>query len=126
WRATGNATLLASARRLADAAMNSPTLTRGGILTESCDGATSSCDDNQKQFKGIFMRYLMDLADVTGVPAYRTYAQRQADSIWPADRDPLNRIGQRWSGQTSTASPNARDWRTQASGLGALLAATVA
>ena len=49
---------------------------------------------------------------------------RQADSIWQADRDPLNRIGKRWSGQTSTQYPNARDWRTQASGLGALLAAT--
>jgi len=124
WRATGNAALLTSARRLADAAMASPVLTRDGVLTESCDGATSSCDDNQKQFKGVFMRYLMDLADVTGASAYRTYAQRQADVIWQNDRDPLNRIGQRWSGQTSVAYPNARDWRTQASGLGALLAAT--
>ena len=124
WRATGNPTLLTSARQLADAAMNSATLTIGGILTESCDGATSSCDDNQKQFKGVFMRYLMDLADATGITAYRTYAQWQANSIWQADRDPLNRIGQRWSGQTSTQYPNARDWRTQASGLGALLAAT--
>ncbi|GAB4057395.1 glycoside hydrolase family 76 protein [Catellatospora paridis] len=119
WRATGNASLLASARQLADAAMNSTVLTRSGILTESCDPA-NSCDDNQKQFKGIFMRYLMDLADASGVAAYRTYAQRQADAIWQSDRDSLNRIGLRWAGGT----PNARDWRTQASGLGALLAAT--
>jgi len=124
WRATGDATLLTSARRLADAAMTSPVLTRDGVLTESCDGATSTCDDNQKQFKGIFMRFLMDLADATGASTYRTYAQRQADTIWQNDRDPLNRIGQRWSGQTSAAYPNARDWRTQASALGALLAAT--
>ena len=124
WRATGNAAPLARARQLADAAMASPALTRDGILTESCDGATSSCDDNQKQFKGVFMRYLMDLADVTGASTYRAYAQRQADAIWQNDRDSLNRIGQRWSGQTSGAYPNARDWRTQAGGLGALLAAT--
>ena len=124
WRATGNTTQLAKARQLADAAMTSPALTRDGILTESCDGATSTCDDNQKQFKGIFMRYLMDLADATGASTYRAYAQRQADVIWQNDRDALNRIGQRWSGQTSAAYPNARDWRTQASGLGALLAAT--
>jgi predicted alpha-1,6-mannanase (GH76 family) len=124
WRATGNAALLGRARQLADAAMNSPVLTRNGILTEACDGPSTTCDDNGKQFKGIFMRYVMDLADTTGAPAYRGYAQRQADSIWQADRDPLNRIGQRWNGQTSAAYPNARDWRTQASGLGALLAAT--
>jgi predicted alpha-1,6-mannanase (GH76 family) len=124
WRATGNAGALATARRLADAAMSSPVLTRGGILTESCDAPTTTCDDNGKQFKGIFMRYLMDLADVSGVAAYRAYAQTQANSVWQADRDALNRIGERWNGQTSTAAPNARDWRTQASGLGALIAAT--
>lgn len=99
--------------------LTSSTPTRSGVLTESCDPA-NSCDDNQKQFKGIFVRYLMDLADASGVAAYRGYAQRQADAIWQYDRDSLNRIRQRWAGGT----PNARDWRTQASGLGALLAAT--
>jgi hypothetical protein len=120
WRATGNAAVLTRARQLADAAMTSATLTRGGILTESCDVGSASCDDNQKQFKGVFMRYLMDLADVTGATSYRTYAQTQANSLWQSDRDALNRIGQRWAG----GSPNARDWRTQAGALGALLAAT--
>jgi Glycosyl hydrolase family 76/Carbohydrate-binding module family 5/12 len=120
WRATGDTGFLTWARRLADAAMNSTVLTRTGILTEACENA-GTCDDNQKQFKGIFMRYLMDLADATGESGYRTYAQRQADSIWQNDRDSLNRIGQRWSGD---ASANPRDWRTQASALGALLAAT--
>jgi predicted alpha-1,6-mannanase (GH76 family) len=117
YRANGDAALLTRARQIADAAMNSSTLTVNGILTESCDGA-SNCDDNQKQFKGIFMRYIMELADTTGVATYRTYAQRQADSLWSTDRDTLNRIGLRWNGQS------ARDWRTEASGLGALLAAT--
>lgn len=116
WRATGDGTLLTAARQLADAAIASPTLTRDGILTESCD-PTGSCDDNQKQFKGIFMRYLGELATVTAAPAYATYARRQADAIWQRDRDPLNRIGLRWSG----ATPNPRDWRTQASALSALL-----
>lgn len=119
WRATGDARHLASARQLADAALNSAVLVRGGVLTESCDAGTASCDDNQKQFKGIFMRYVMDLADATGGGAYRTFAQVQANALWSADRDFLNRIGQRWAGQ----NPNVRDWRTQASGLGALLAA---
>ncbi|MFB6726585.1 glycoside hydrolase family 76 protein [Kribbella sp. NPDC056345] len=117
WRATGDAAVLAKARQLGDAAMSSTLLSPGGILTESCDAA-GNCDDNQKQFKGIFMRYLMDLADSTGDASYRTYAQRQADSIWQNDRDSLNRLGQRW------AAGGVRDWRTQASALGGLLAAT--
>jgi hypothetical protein len=122
WRATGNPDVLATGRRLADAAMTSSVLTKNGILTESCDAADRTCDDNGKQFKGIFMRYLRDLADATGATSYRTYAQTQANSIWSADRDSLNRIGERWNGTTSTSYPNARDWRTQASGLGAIIA----
>ncbi|MEU4192579.1 glycoside hydrolase family 76 protein [Kribbella sp. NPDC026611] len=117
WRATGDGSLLTAARRLGDAGMSA--LSPGGILTESCDAA-DSCDDNQKQFKGVFMRYLMDLADSTGDASYRTYAQRQADSIWDHDRDSLSRLGQRW------AAGGVRDWRTQASALGGLLAATTA
>lgn len=114
WRATGDTALLDAARRLGDAALTG--LTSGGILTESCDIGQSACDDNQKQFKGIFSRYLADLAAATGTSAYQSFAQRQADSIWSNDRDSLNQIGQRWAG----GSPNQFDWRTQASGLGAL------
>jgi hypothetical protein len=122
WRATGNADVLAAARRLADAAMTSTVLTKNGILTESCDAPDRTCDDNGKQFKGVFMRYLRDLAEVTGAASYRTYAQTQANSIWSADRDSLNRLGERWNGATSSSYPNARDWRTQASALSALTA----
>ena len=116
WRATSDTAYLDAARRYADAALTG--LTRNGVLTESCD-PQGTCDDNQKQFKGIFSRYLADLARVTGTPAYTDFARRQADSIWSADRDALNRLGQRWAGGT----PNQLDWRTQASGLGALTAA---
>ncbi|WP_328364287.1 MULTISPECIES: hypothetical protein [unclassified Streptomyces] len=37
WKATGDASLLATARTLADAAISNPALTRNGVLTESCD-----------------------------------------------------------------------------------------
>ncbi|CAM4013538.1 glycoside hydrolase family 76 protein [Kibdelosporangium persicum] len=107
WRATGETRFLDAARRLADSALTG--LTRDGVLTESCDIGQNSCDDNQKQFKGIFVRYLAELG-------HRPFLTRQSNSIWAADRDPLNRIGQRWAG----GSPNQLDWRTQASGLGAV------
>ncbi len=119
WRATGDSGLLTTARRLADAGTTSPVLVRNGVLTEQCDLPDLTCDDNAKQFKGIFMRYLADLNDATG-GAYLAFARTQADMIWSANRDSLNRLGQQWSGE---GSPNVRDWRTQASGLSALLAA---
>jgi hypothetical protein len=122
YRATGDPAALSTARRLADAAIASPALVTSGVLTEACDAAASDCDDNAKQFKGVFMRYLQDLDSVTG-NAYHSFAQTQADTVWNHDRDSLNRLGERWSGTGTTAHPNARDWRTQASALSALLAA---
>ncbi|MFJ5520714.1 glycoside hydrolase family 76 protein [Streptomyces griseoluteus] len=119
WRSTGGSRYLDAAKRLADAALTSTALTRDGVLTESCDMGGASCDDNQKQFKGVFVRHLADLASATGSSAYRAYLVRQADSLWAKDPDPLNRLGQRWAG----GSPNQVDWRTQASALAALTAA---
>ena len=92
------------------------------MLTESCDASGSDCDDNAKQFKGMFMRYLQDLDGVTG-NAYASFAATQADSVWGTDRDALNRLGVRWNGQGGGAHPNTADWRTRASALSALLAA---
>ncbi len=122
WRATGDAGALSTARRLADAAVAAPSLVSGGVLTESCDVPTADCDDNGKQFKGVFMRYLQDLDSATG-NAYGAFAQAQADTVWNNDRDSLDRLGERWAGGGTSAHPNVRDWRTQASGLSALLAA---
>ncbi|SHM96000.1 glycoside hydrolase family 76 protein [Actinacidiphila paucisporea] len=122
WRATGDAAALGTARRLADAALASPSLVSGGVLTESCDAVSASCDDNAKQFKGVFMRYLDELDTATG-GAYAAFARTQADSVWNADRDSLVRLGERWAGADPAAHPNTRDWRTQASALSALLAA---
>ncbi len=122
WRATGNAATLATAQRLAVAGTTASALVTNGVLTESCDATTASCDDNGKQFKGVFMRYLSDLTAVTGSTAYRTFIQRQSDTLWSADRDTLNRFGERWSGADDSSHPNIRDWRTQASALAAFIA----
>ncbi|MEV0910626.1 glycoside hydrolase family 76 protein [Streptomyces hokutonensis] len=119
WRTTGDSSLLTTAKTLANAAISSSQLTVGGVLTESCDVGSASCDDNQKQFKGIFMRNFADLANATGSSTYRAYLQKEADTLWAQDRSNLNALGERWAG----TSPNQTDWRTQASALGALTAA---
>jgi predicted alpha-1,6-mannanase (GH76 family) len=122
YRATGDAELLGAARELADAALGSDALVTGGVLRESCDPLGRTCDDNQKQFKGIFMRYFTELADTTGDPRYEEFVDRQAESIWANDRDSAERLGLRWAGASTEASPNVFDWRTQASALSALIA----
>lgn len=122
WRATGDASDLSEARHLADSAVHSAALVSGGLLTESCDALNATCDDNAKQFKGIFMRYLGELDSVVG-GTYTSFIDTQVDSLWNADRDSLDDFGERWNGQDPAADPNVSDWRTQASALEALLAA---
>ena len=123
WRATRDPKLLTTVRRLADAAIGAGGLVSDGVLTEFCDAPDRQCDDNGKQFKGVFQRYWMDLADTTHDPRYVAFVQQQATSVWDHDRDASDRLGERWSGLTNADHPNAFDWRTQASALSALIAA---
>jgi predicted alpha-1,6-mannanase (GH76 family) len=122
YRATGNSADLTEARYLATSAVNSSALVSNGLLTESCDSLSTTCDNNQEQFKGIFMHYLGELNDLGG-GLYTSFINTQINSLWNSDRNSLNQIGERWSGQNPSADPNASDWRTQASALEALLAA---
>ena len=123
WRATRDPRLLTTVRRLADASIGSGGLVSDGVLTEFCDAPDRQCDDNGKQFKGIFQRYWMDLADTTHDSRYVAFVEQQATSVWDHDRDAAGRLGERWSGLTNADHPNAFDWRTQASALSALIAA---
>ncbi|MBP2475891.1 hypothetical protein JOF53_004763 [Crossiella equi] len=115
WRTTGERRYLDSARRLATAATTRPELTVNGVLTESCDQPGRSCDDNQRQFKGIFLRYYAEYARATGSGG--DYLTRQTTSLWTTARDPLNHLGQRWAG----GAPDG-NWRSHASAFAALVA----
>lgn len=121
WRATRDPAVLSTVRRLADAAIGPKGLVSSGVLSESCDASDQTCDDNGKQFKGIFARYWTDLVDTTRDRRYADFLEQQAISIWGNDRDAAGRLGTRWSGLTSDDHPNVFDWRTQASALSALV-----
>ena len=121
YRATGNSSDLSKAEYLANSAIASPLLVTNGVLTESCDALNATCDDDQKQFKGIFMDYLGDLNSVVG-GTYTSFIDTQINTLWNDDRNSLNQIGERWDGQTSSSNPNIDSWRTQASALEAILA----
>ncbi|GAA1487653.1 glycoside hydrolase family 76 protein [Brachybacterium sacelli] len=122
WRATGDPHLLDKARYFADAALVEGALVTGGILTEYTDVLGETTNDNHKQFKGIFLRYLMDLADTTGDSRYRDAVATQASTIWEVDRNVADQLGVRWAGASTEESPNVFDWRTQASAFSALIA----
>lgn len=121
WRATRDPRILTSVKRLADAATGPNALVTSGVMTETCDATEQTCDDNGKQFKGIFMRYWTDLVDTTHDRRYAAFLDDQAASIWDTDRDAAGRLGTRWAGATSDDHPNVFDWRTQASALSALV-----
>ena len=121
WRATRDPRILTSVQRLADAAIGPNALVTDGVLTETCDATDQTCDDNGKQFKGIFMRYWTDLVDTTHDRRYAAFLDQQAAGIWDDDRDAAGRLGTRWAGATSNDHPNVFDWRTQASALSALI-----
>lgn len=123
WKATGDRTVLKRTLAFADAGTTRPELVTDGVLTESCDVLGRTCDDNAKQFKGVFMRYLMRLSDATRSSRYARFIDTQARTIWSRDRDAQNRLGVRYAGAATASSPNAFDWRTQASALSALIAA---
>jgi len=123
WRATKDPAILAFVKRLADAAIGPGGLVVDGTLSETCDAADQTCDDNAKQFKGIFMRYWTDLVDTTHDSRYADFLEQQADTVWNQDRDAANRLGTRWAGATNDDHPNVFDWRTQASALSALIGA---
>ena len=95
---TGSAAPLATAERIADAVVDSPALSPGGILRDPCE--PSSCDQDEPLFKGIFMtnlKLLADQADRASQAVYRAYLRRNAVTVWSHDRRG-DEFGLRWSG----------------------------
>ncbi|MEU5026096.1 glycoside hydrolase family 76 protein [Streptomyces milbemycinicus] len=97
YRATGDRSLLADARKIADAVIADPSLSPGGIVTEPCEAA-GDCNADQVSFKGIFARNLGELDDVLPGHPYRGYLLAQARSAYAHDRDGRDRYGLRWAG----------------------------
>ncbi|MDB5071252.1 MAG: coagulation factor 5/8 type domain protein [Candidatus Eremiobacteraeota bacterium] len=96
YQATGEDALLMQAGSIADAAIQ--------LLTDE-DGVLRGPPDNDEvlgvdgpQFKGIFVRNLCELYDVTQNPAYRDFILNNANSIWTWNRGLSFSFGGYWSG----------------------------
>jgi len=112
---TGDQGYLRQAEAIADAALRALTSPRG-ILAEPRE--PFGRDGDHTQFKGIFVRYLHELCQHTGNPAYRAFLLANADSVWDNARNPANQFGVRWAGPFDTA-----DASRQSSAVEALIAA---
>lgn len=121
YQATHDQTYLTEAEQIANAAISS-LVSGSGILTEPCSGSCPSQNPDQTQFKGIFMRNLDALYQVTGDQAYLTFIDQNASSIWDNDRTIYDQIGFDWSGPI-TAPDQSFNASTTSSGLDALNAA---
>ena len=104
YRSTKDPKLLKQADAIAEASIAK--LTRNGILREACEDRNgedkNDCGSDGAQFKGILMRNLVDLYQVSPKPIYREFIQKNAESIW-ANRNEKIQFGLNWAGTIDQA-----------------------
>lgn len=124
WKATGELAWIDTAEDIARAVTNpgSRMQDKDGILADGCD-QNKSCEgvNDGTQFKGIFARNLQQLHAIRPSDVYKTFLQRNAQSIWQKNLKIENGgcfNGVLWGGPYVTASAS-----SQSSALDCLIAA---
>jgi predicted alpha-1,6-mannanase (GH76 family) len=121
YQATKDETYLTEAKQTANAAMTG-LVNSNGILMDPCSGTCTGQNPDQTQFKGIFMRNLAALYEVTGDPTYKDFIEKNAASVWENDRNVQDVIGYDWAGPV-TGTDQSFNASTLSSGLDVLNAA---
>jgi predicted alpha-1,6-mannanase (GH76 family) len=93
YKITNDSSLLIQAEAIADATTRK--LAPKGILQELCE--PSNCGVDVPQFKGVFIRNLHYLYEITNKPAYKDFITQNANSIW-LHRNENNQFGLNWAG----------------------------
>ncbi|CBF69394.1 hypothetical protein AN6472.2 [Aspergillus nidulans FGSC A4] len=114
---SSNSTYLQEAHKIAMSAIAALT-DDYHVLHEPCE--PDNCGGDQTQFKGIFMRNLRLLHEVTPNDTYAQVVNASAQSLWANDRTDENQFGIDWSGPVDSGKVDAS---TQSSALDALVAA---
>jgi predicted alpha-1,6-mannanase (GH76 family) len=108
--ATGVATYLTNAHRIANFMVNNETLPTpyGNVLY---DGDNTGCSGDCHQFKGPAYRYLMRLyRKDTSRTAYYNVLKAGADAVWNLARDPTNTVfAVNWAGPAQSAVDQGQD-----------------
>ena len=93
-RATKDDNYTTIAKRIADAGI-AKLSNSNGILHEPCE---PNCGADGSQFKGVFARNLRILQQSSPEKRYADFLDRNADSVWNADRNGRNEFGLVWDG----------------------------
>jgi predicted alpha-1,6-mannanase (GH76 family) len=88
-----------------------------GILHDHCE---PRCGGDGEQFKGILVRNLVALDLAHPKPAYKTFVDANADSIWKNAQGPGFALGMVWSGPFGSSNAG-----IQSSALDAIVGATI-
>jgi predicted alpha-1,6-mannanase (GH76 family) len=99
YKATGDASLLDTARTLADA--STTTLQSGGVLREPGEG--DSCTGDGPSFKGAYVRGLGKLNTQLSDHPYAADLSAWATSAYNNDRNSLDQYGPHWAGGAGTS-----------------------
>ena len=122
YKCTADTSLLQQAHAIAHAVITPNPICAlvdaNGILYERMCEPANSCNGDQTQFKGIFMRNLAYLHQTDPRDEYRAFILRNADSIIYNNRDNSNQCGLHWAGPV-----DATEASRQSSALDALNAA---
>lgn len=94
YRATGDASLLTTARTLANA--STTRLQSGGVLREPGEG--DGCTGDGPSFKGAYVRGLGRLNTQLADHPYASTLSSWANSAYTKDRNPLDQYGPHWAG----------------------------
>jgi predicted alpha-1,6-mannanase (GH76 family) len=124
YNATKNSTLLDVAQNIADATIQHLTYSNG-ILKEPCE---PNCDNDQRLFKGIFIRHLSYLlpylTDAVHIQKYTLFVQQNAVSLWTMDRCETDGLfGLFWTNYSSNSCDSPRNSATTSSGLDLFISA---
>ncbi|EKV11013.1 Glycosyl hydrolase, putative [Penicillium digitatum] len=117
-RAAPNNTYLPSANKIAKAAIATLADTNN-VVHEFCE---PQCLPDGTQFKGIFIRNLRMLQEVSPQDIYQNVISSCANSIWDYDRNEKGQFGVNWAGPIEAVV----DASTHSSALDALVAAVAA
>lgn len=124
YNATGNVTLITVAQKIADATTQK-LIYSNGILKEPCE---PQCDNDQKLFKGIFVRHLNYLLPFITDPAHRqnyiSFVEQNVRSVWTSQKCELDGLfSVSWTNQSTNSCDPARDIASTSSAFDLFLSA---
>lgn len=101
YKSTGVNSYLSEATVVATAVVNHLVDSKG-VLTEASPCNPTCGGGDVPQFKGICVRYIAYLYDLTRNAVFRLFLQRAAHAVWFNDRNDFNQLGMSWDGPVDT------------------------